>query len=573
MDPLHLLVEDGSSIPNEVVTAMEEARSGPAGSWPPERLDVSLLASPTVEPVESVWDLIAVTAFHEGATFSEGVVPSVNRLVGVNTPAAYYPFSATLRLEEPVYAYHLAMSIPHFDPNDVLGAAPAKDSSYLQLPEDLPARVLDLAEQFKGDESPYLRANQIHQYLRERFAFLTPEPDEESMERPADHDPVDWFLFERRAGDAGNFSSAFVILARAAGIPARAVSGWAIKRDAEHQVVNTDQAHQWAEIALDGVGWVTFDATRQDAFPLRGEDRSLQSLIEELTNSEDPGIREDAAYALGDLGEPEALPALLDAALYDESVAVRLGAETAILRMGIEELIRILLNHEDPLVRGNAAEILGVYASSNIFGADGRSKAVDALLQALSSDVDARVRTASIMALETIDGEAAEIGVLQAAVADEEVSVREVAVRALGNMKARWTAEEIVTLLREDGNAEIREASAWTLGELKEAVALQPLIDARDDTVEAVAVREAAAEALRKWLLPDLTIILQEADDPVQRAAAAKLAGETGDIAAVPALNLRLNDPVAAVRSAASDALNSMGENHHSRKRERDLDR
>ena len=557
VDPLHLSVEDGSSIPDDVVAAVEAARSEPTGSWPPERLDVSLLALPIVEPVESVWDLIAVTALYEETTFSEGIVPSVNHLVGVNTPAAYYPFSATLQLEGPVHAYQLAMSIPHFDPDDVFGAAPAKDSSYLQLPEDLPARVLELAEQFKGDESPYVRANQIHRYLRERFVFLTPEP-EGSMERPADHDPVDWFLFERRVGDSGNFSSAFVILARAAEIPARVVSGWAIKRDAGNQVVNADQAHQWAEIALDGVGWITFDPTRQDAFPLRGEDRSLLSLIEELTNSEDPGIREDAAYALGDLGDPEALPALLGAALDDESVAVRLGARTATLRIGIENLIRTLLNHEDPLVRERAAELLGVYAGSRVLGADDILKALDALLQALSSDVDTRVRKASVRALEKIGGEAAENGVLQAAIEDEEVSVREAAVRALGNMKARWTAEEMVTLLREDANAVIREAAAWTLGELKEAVALQPLIEARNDRVEAV--REATAEALRKWLVPDLTPILLESDDPVQRAATAKLLGETEDIAAVPALNWGLDDPSISVRNAALDALDAMGE-------------
>ena len=557
LDPLHLLVEDGSSIPEKVVAAIEEARGEPAGSWPPERLDASLLASPAVEPVESVWDVIAVTAYYEGATFNEGLVPSVDHLVGVNTAAAYYPFSATLQLEGPVHAYQLGMSIPHFDPDDVFGAAPARDPSYLQLPEDLPARVLELAEQFKGNESPYVRANHIHRYLRERFVFLTTEP-EGSMERPVDHDPVDWFLFERRAGDAGNFSSAFVILARAAEIPARVVSGWAIKRDEGNQVVNADQAHQWAEIALDGVGWITFDPTRHDAFPPRGEDQSLLSLIEELINSEDPGIREDAAHALGDLGDPEALPALLDAALNDESVAVRLAAETAIIKIGIEELIRVLLNHDDPVARRNAAELLGAYASSNIFGDEGRSKAVDALLQALSSDADARVRTASISGLEKIGGEAAETGVLQASVADEEVSVREAAIRALGNMKARWTAEEMVTLLREDANAVIREAAAWTLGELKEAVALQPLIDARDDRVEAV--REAAAEALRKWLIPDLTTVLLESDDMVQRAAAAKVLGETGDIAAVPALNWGLNDPAISVRAAALDALSAMGE-------------
>ena len=539
VDPLHLLVEDDGSIPENVVAAIEEARADPAGSLPPERLDASLLAWSTVEPVETVGDLIAITAFYEGTTFSDGVVPNVNHLVGVNTPAAYYPFSATLRLEGPVYGYQLAMSIPHFDPDDVLGAAPSKDFLYLHLPEDLPARVLELAEQFKGDESPYVRANQINRYLREKFAFSTLEPDEESIERPTGRDPVDWFLFEHPVGDSGNFSSAFVILARAAGIPARVVSGWAIKRDAGHQVVTADQAHQWAEIALDGIGWVTFDPTRQDASPLRGEDQSLPSLLEELTDSEDPGIREDAAHTLGDLGEAEALPALLDAFRNDGSAAVRLAAGTAIHKIGIEDLIRILLYHEDPPVRAAAAEALGAFRVS---------EAVDVLLQALSSDVDARVRTASIRALEEIGGEAAEIGVLQAALEDEEVSVREVAVRALGNMKARWTAEEMVTLLREDTNAVIREAAAWTLGELKEAVALQPLIDARDDRVEAV--REAAAEALRKWLIPDLAAILQEADDPVQRAAVAKVLGETGEIAAVPVLNWGLNDPVDDVRSA-----------------------
>ena len=273
-------------------------------------------------------------------------------------------------------------------------------------------------------------------------------------------------------------------------------------------------------------------------------------MLEELTNSEDPGIREDAAHTLGDLGEPESLPALLDALHNDESLAVQLAAGTAIQRIGIEDLIRILLYHEDPLVRAAAAEALEDFRVP---------EAVDALRQALSSDVDARVRTASVRALEEIGGEAAEIGVLQAAVEDEDVGVREAAVRALGNMEAQWTVEEIATLLRDDANAVIREAAAWTLGELKEGVFLQLLIDARSgDRVEAV--REAAAEALRKWLIPDLTAILEEADDPAQRAAGCMLLGETGDIAAVPALSWALNDPVDDVRSAASDALNSMGE-------------
>ena len=42
-------------------------------------------------------------------------------------------------------------------------------------------------------------------------------------------------------------------------MPARVVSGWSIKPSVQEQAVAPDQAHQWAEIGLEGIGWVTFD--------------------------------------------------------------------------------------------------------------------------------------------------------------------------------------------------------------------------------------------------------------------------------------------------------------------------
>ena len=52
-----------------------------------------------------------------------------------------------------------------------------------------------------------------------------------------------------------------MLLARAAGIPARVVSGWSIARTKGTQTVFTDQAHQWAEVAFEGLGWVAFEPT------------------------------------------------------------------------------------------------------------------------------------------------------------------------------------------------------------------------------------------------------------------------------------------------------------------------
>ena len=549
LDPGHLPVDEDNLVPDSVIAALEGLRATETGIAQPERLDEALLAFPTLEAVQYVPDVIVITPYYEGETFGEGVVPSADHLVRVFVPASYYPFSGTLRVSGPTGSYQLNTTVPQFAPSDILAAAPAQDSTYLQLPDDLPARVLELAEQFRGDESPYIRANRLHGFLREKFAYFTPEPGRAVIARPDGQDPIDWFLFERRGGDSRSFSNAFAILARAAGIPARVVAGWAIEADGEAQVVTADQAHQWAEIALAGIGWVRFDPTRHDAFPPDVLEAELPMLVEELQGSEDPQERQEAAEALGDIAAPEGLPALVDAAINDESTAVQLSAETALHKIGTDELIELLLNHEDPLVREAAADGLRVVGSS---------RAVDPLRQALSSDVDARVRLATVKALEKIGGERAEEGLLQAALSDEDQGVRERSVLALGKNKAAWTVAEVATLLRSDADPVIRAAAAWSLGEIQVPGALLPLVEARsDDPVEAV--RQAAAEALLKWDRNALIRVLEESDNPEERATAARLLGELGDVRAAPALVEALDDPDADVRQAALDALKSLG--------------
>ena len=68
------------------------------------------------------------------------------------------------------------------------------------------------------------------------------------------------------------FSSAFAVMARSVGVPARVVSGWAISSAPEVQTVYSDQAHQWAEIALEGIGWVAFEPTGGGGPPSRAQD-------------------------------------------------------------------------------------------------------------------------------------------------------------------------------------------------------------------------------------------------------------------------------------------------------------
>ena len=289
-------------VADAVVPLMEEVRQEARSRG------AVLLAPPSVEPAIAETDNIAVTSYWESHSFGAGALPVSKDLQWISTPATYHPFSNTVSVAEAIGWYEWEAWVLQFSPRDLVEASAADAPAYLQLPDDLPERVYHLAEQFQDEPSPYLRADRIRKYLREKLAYRAPDPLTEATQPPEGQDSVDWVLFDRRVGASDSFSSAFVVLARAAGIPARVVAGWAIDAQMEEQVVYTDQAHQWAEIALDGIGWVTFDPTPTDE-RLAEESGGELELIEELKTSDGPQARQKAVEALGDEGV-DALPVL-----------------------------------------------------------------------------------------------------------------------------------------------------------------------------------------------------------------------------------------------------------------------
>ena len=73
--------------------------------------------------------------------------------------------------------------------------------------------------------------------------------------------PVDAFLFDTREGFCEHYASAFVVLMRAAGIPARVVTGYQGGRmNDDYMIVRQSDAHAWAEAWFDGA-WQRFDPT------------------------------------------------------------------------------------------------------------------------------------------------------------------------------------------------------------------------------------------------------------------------------------------------------------------------
>lgn len=77
-------------------------------------------------------------------------------------------------------------------------------------------------------------------------------------------DPVDGFLFDTRAGFCEHYASAFTVLMRAAGIPARVVTGYLGGETndlGDYLIVRQSDAHAWAEVWLPERGWTRVDPT------------------------------------------------------------------------------------------------------------------------------------------------------------------------------------------------------------------------------------------------------------------------------------------------------------------------
>src|SRR5690606_34547344 len=77
-------------------------------------------------------------------------------------------------------------------------------------------------------------------------------------------DEVDDFLFNARRGFCAHYAGALVFVARAAGIPARVVTGYQggeWNDESRYLTVRQFDAHAWAEVWLPGEGWVMVDPT------------------------------------------------------------------------------------------------------------------------------------------------------------------------------------------------------------------------------------------------------------------------------------------------------------------------
>ena len=185
-------------------------------------------------------------------------------LFALETPASL-PENAHMTFDGQIYAASPVRTRMLYDMVSVTAPAPDPDERprllerALRLPPGFDPRARALAQEWRA------AAHSDAEVLAHALAFLQQGHFVYTLEPPRlGANSVDEFLFDTREGFCEHFSSAFTFLMRAAGIPARVVTGYqGGELNSVDQILTVRQsdAHAWSEVFLRGLGWVRVDPT------------------------------------------------------------------------------------------------------------------------------------------------------------------------------------------------------------------------------------------------------------------------------------------------------------------------
>lgn len=172
--------------------------------------------------------------------------------------------------------------------------------SFLEYPKELELYAKHL-------ERENVRTGNIEQCVSDIMGFLKRQASYnlDAGKNPSGEDFVEYFLFDSHEGYCVHFASAAVLALRYFGIPARYVTGYVVVPSdfsedgdgAYSAVVTGKQAHAWAEIYLDGKGWLPVEATPGAAAFPGGNDMGLMAGWEgQGFLTVDSWIRDTSAY-------------------------------------------------------------------------------------------------------------------------------------------------------------------------------------------------------------------------------------------------------------------------------------
>ncbi len=157
-----------------------------------------------------------------------------------------------------------------------------EDPRYEELAKEL---VAELSPEYEG--SPVAQALAIRRWLEKNTVYT----------RRSNHagaaDPTASFLFGSRRGYCVHLAHSMAYLLRARGLPARVAAGYLVdearRQSGSAVLIQNQDAHAWAEVYLEGAGWVVMDVSPEQAEEGEGTpiNPDLQRVLGELARGDE----------------------------------------------------------------------------------------------------------------------------------------------------------------------------------------------------------------------------------------------------------------------------------------------
>jgi transglutaminase-like putative cysteine protease len=169
---------------------------------------------------------------------------------------------------EPVISYGVVSTRPVASEAELAAAptnyGPGIPGTYLGVPAQTRSKLQALADEITaGARNPYEKAAAVQRYLYRHCLYTLQVPP-----IPPGADAVAYFLQVTKRGACDLYASAFAVLLRLSGVPARVAVGFATGTydppERAYKVLQSD-AHAWAEVYFPTIGWVEFDPPVQAA--------------------------------------------------------------------------------------------------------------------------------------------------------------------------------------------------------------------------------------------------------------------------------------------------------------------
>jgi transglutaminase-like putative cysteine protease len=178
----------------------------------------------------------------------------------------FFPESLDVMLSPYLYSsYYPDLGIPEKNYEEYIR------QQYLYVPAEgldrLKAYMESELQRLTGENGAYPTLLQVTELIRESLSGHRYSLELEPL--PAEADFVEYFFFDQKEGFCTHFASTAVLMYRLAGYPARYVTGYAAQASAFRQDGNGSwtasvkgaDAHAWAEVYVEGPGWIPVEMT------------------------------------------------------------------------------------------------------------------------------------------------------------------------------------------------------------------------------------------------------------------------------------------------------------------------